>query len=209
MPFLPKRRLGHPENYIFLLSKNNLQDQSTPKKIWINFEKTCTALQACNTSSTEWNWNLTSYSCSTLQDLSAVLLNYCVGKNLEVGNFDPLGATQECQSVQTCVRKGDNPIVYGIMVCWHSNLTKYKLQTSNDQTMSRTYLALSEAAVIILTFTCIWTTSLTVVSVCYVCSLSWASTHGQTPQSVGTQFKVTKARMARHWGLRGSEVFSK
>ena len=90
-----------------------------------------------------------------MQVLSAELLTFCFGQNLEDGNFGPLGATQECQSVQTCVWKGAEPIVYGITVCWHSNPPKYKLQASKDETMSRTYLALSEAGVIVLTFACI------------------------------------------------------
>ena len=82
-----------------------------------------------------------------MQVLSAQLFNFCYGQNFEDGNFGLLAATQECQSVQTCVRKGAKPIVYGRMVCWHSNLPKYTLQASNDQTMSRTYVALSETGV--------------------------------------------------------------
>ena len=57
-------------------------------------------LKARSTQSSEWNWNLTSYSCSTVQDLSVEHFKFIFGQNLEVGNFGPLCAIQECQSVR-------------------------------------------------------------------------------------------------------------
>ena len=46
-------------------------------------------LKACNTQSTEWNSNLTSYSGSTARDVSVVLFKLFFGQSLEVSKFVP------------------------------------------------------------------------------------------------------------------------
>ena len=46
MFFQPKYRLGHPENYLFLLSKRVLLGSKYPKKYFINFENNFTDFKA-------------------------------------------------------------------------------------------------------------------------------------------------------------------
>ena len=50
LPFKPKYRLGHPENYLFLLSKNIFTGSKYPKINWFAFEKNFTDryLQVCS-----------------------------------------------------------------------------------------------------------------------------------------------------------------
>ena len=44
-------------------------------------------LKACNTKNAAWNWYLTSYSYSTVRDLSVELFKFIFGQIHEVGNF--------------------------------------------------------------------------------------------------------------------------
>ena len=57
-------------------------------------------LKTCHTQSTEWNWNLTSYSytCSNVRHVYVEHLTFFWEQNPEASNFGPLCATPACQS---------------------------------------------------------------------------------------------------------------